>query len=222
MNKIDTVLFDFDGTIMNTNDLIIESWQHTFRQVTGKEGPLGKIKRSFGEPLIETTTRFFPDEDPEEVVQIYRSWHVERFTDSIRLFDGIPELLERLKDEGYTMGLVTARLYSTTKQGIDKFDLFRYFDALVTVEETKNPKPSPDPIHLCLKRLGKRPEKAIMVGDTKHDIQSAKAAGLPAVLVGWTMAVPKAEWDGPNRPDYILTKPADLPGVLAAQDTGVE
>jgi pyrophosphatase PpaX len=208
--KRDTVLFDFDGTVMNTNDLIIDSWQHAFRTITGAEGSLDAIRRSFGEPLSDTVARFFPGIDVEEAVRIYRSWHVDRFVDAIKLFDGIPELLETLRQQGYTMGLVTARLYRTTMLGVEKYDLLRYFSAIVADEDTEKPKPAPDPILLCLKRLGKTPENAVMVGDTKHDIQSARAAGVPAVLVGWTLAVPKDEWYGPDKPDHIIEKPKDL------------
>ena len=212
--KTDTVLFDFDGTVMNTNDLIIDSWQHAFRTLTGAEGPAEAIKRSFGEPLYDTVARFFPGKDVDQVVETYRSYHIDRFVDAIKLFDGIPELLETLRQRGYTMGLVTARLYRTTMLGVEKYDLLRYFSALVSVEDTEKPKPAPDPILLCLNKLGKNPENAVMVGDTKHDIQSARAAGVSPVLVGWTLALPKEEWDGPDKPDYIIETPKDLLKII--------
>jgi len=214
--NIDTVLFDFDGTIMNTNDIIISSWQHAFLELTGQEGSLEEIKRSFGERLDDTVRRFFPDVNPEDVMEAYRSFHYDRFAESISLFAGIAELLERLKSEGYAMGLVTARMLKTTKVGMDKYGLDRYFNAVVSVEDTANPKPAPDPILLCLERLGKEPRQAIMVGDTKHDIQSARAAGVTAsVLVGWSLAVPPGERGGSEGPDFVIDEADGLMDVLS-------
>ena len=107
MKKTDTVLFDFDGTIMDTNDMILGSWQHTFRTLTGSETDPDMLVRTFGEPLGKTMARFFPDVQTEESLEIYRSYQKDRFCDMIKLFPGIRELLDELKKRGYKMGLVT-------------------------------------------------------------------------------------------------------------------
>ncbi len=97
-STIDTVLFDFDGTVMNTNNVIIQSWQHTFRTLEGKERPVDDIVETFGEPLITTMGRFFPEVPPQEAVDIYRSYHYERFEDLIDIFPGIIDILSQLKE----------------------------------------------------------------------------------------------------------------------------
>ena len=74
MTKINTVIFDFDGTIMNTNDVVIKSWQHTFRTIEGKERPVESIIKTFGEPLYITMEKMFPHIPVEEAVEIYRSY----------------------------------------------------------------------------------------------------------------------------------------------------
>ncbi|MDR2156301.1 MAG: HAD-IA family hydrolase [Clostridiales Family XIII bacterium] len=212
--RVDTVLLDFDGTIMDTNGLIVRSWQHTFRTLTGNEAPVGQILNSFGELLPNTAERFFSAARKEEAVRVYRAYHTDCFEDAIELFPGILELLQTLKAERYLIGLVTSRLAHTTRQGLKKYDLCRYFDSLVTEEDTEKPKPDPAPILLSLRNLGRSPENAVMVGDTLHDIRCARNAGVRAALVSWSLAVPEAAKTGKDAPDFILKTPAALPAIL--------
>jgi pyrophosphatase PpaX len=215
-DTIDTILFDFDGTVMDTNGVIVASWQHTFRHYAGQDGDLDLIYRSFGEPIHDTARRFFPDQDPEAVVAYYRAYHVDCFESGISLFPGILPLLKTLKEKRYLLGLVTSRLRRTTTIGMNKFGLFDYFDALVTVEETERPKPDPAPILLALERLNRKPECAAMIGDTLHDIRCAKSAGVCAGLVAWSVAVEKRALTEENSPDFILEHPEDLLEILPA------
>lgn len=213
-DTIDTILFDFDGTVMNTNGIIVASWQHTFRHYAGQDGDLDLIYRSFGEPLYDTASRFFPDKDPEEVVAYYRAYHVDRFESGISLFPGILQLLKALKERNYLLGLVTSRLRRTATIGMNKFGLFTYFDAFVTVEDTERPKPDPAPVFLALERLSSKPKRAVMIGDTLHDIRCAKNAGVCAGLVAWSVAVAKRDLTGKIAPDFILETPDGLLKIL--------
>ena len=78
-NTIDTVLFDFDGTVMNTNNVILMSWQHTFKTLENRQEDREKLIQTFGEPLEETMKRFFPDVPTDEAIDIYRSFHRDKF-----------------------------------------------------------------------------------------------------------------------------------------------
>lgn len=214
MGKINTVLFDFDGTIMNTNEVIIQSWQHTFRTITGSEVPVEKILATLGEPLELTMSKFFPDIPVQTGLDIYRSWHHEKFTELIRLFPGIHGLLEDLKERSYKMGLVTSRLKLTTMQGVNKFGLDKYFDYILTADDTDKHKPDSAPILIVLDKIGAKPEESIMVGDTMFDILCARNAGVKSVLVDWTIAVTENQKTGSDAPDYIIKKPAELLDIL--------
>jgi pyrophosphatase PpaX len=214
MKKINTVLFDYDGTIMNTNELILRSWQHTFVTLTGKEGDEEEILRSYGEPITGTVARFFPDKSIEDVVAAYRAYQMAYYEESLELFPGILELFKTLKAQDYAIGLVTSRVYNTAKIGMEKFGLFDYAAAFVTINDTEKPKPDPEPILLALEQLGRKPEQAIMIGDTKHDLQCARNAGVVPVLVGWSLAVPPDERGGADAPDYIIEKAEDLLAIL--------
>ena len=123
MKKKDTILFDFDGTIMDTNDVILKSWQYTFRSLEDREADEDELKKTFGEPLDITISRFFPEVPVEESIEIYRSYQRDHFRELITLFPGMKELLAVLKEKGYKTGLVTSRLYNTTVQGLEKYGL---------------------------------------------------------------------------------------------------
>ncbi|MDR2296480.1 MAG: HAD-IA family hydrolase [Clostridiales Family XIII bacterium] len=214
--RVNTVLFDFDGTVMDTNGVIIDSWQHTFRTLTGAERPVEDIVATFGEILHDTAARFFPHVPVEESVEIYRSYHRNNFGPRISVFPGVRELLAALKARGYALAIVTSRLPATTMEGLEKYGLTDYFDLIVTCEDCTKFKPDPEPVRIALAKLGKKPEEALMVGDTRNDILCARGAGVKSVLVGWAVAVPEGERSGPDAPDYRIEKAGDLLDILAA------
>lgn len=211
MKKINTVLFDFDGTIMDTNDLIFQSWQHTFRTLRGIEVSHETIRATLGEPLELTMENFFPEVPLQKCLDTYREWHHDKFVDLIKLFPGMLELLEELRARGYKMGLVTSRLKYTTMLGVEKYDLARFFDYILTADDTDKHKPDPAPILITLEKLGSLPEESIMIGDTLLDMGCARNAGVTSVLVDWTIAV--ADEDK-NQADYIIKKAEDLLEIL--------
>ncbi len=212
MSKIDTVLFDFDGTIMDTNNVILMSWQHTFRTLENREEEESKLTATFGEPLEYTLERFFPDVPVEESIEVYRSYQRKNFCDLITLFPGMKELVIECKARGYKTGLVTSRLKRTAMEGLEKFDLTKYFDVIITPEDTDKHKPDPEPVNIALERLGTKPENAVMLGDTLFDIQCSHNAGIGAVLVSWSLALAgKSREDlGEDAPEYIIETPEEL------------
>jgi len=214
MAKINTVLFDFDGTIMDTNTVILQSWQHTFRTVEGRERPVEEIIGTFGEPLSVTMEKVLPQIPVDEGIQIYRSYHYDHFTELIEVFPGMLDLLEELKKRGYKTAIVTSRLRHTTEIGLQKYDMKRYFNAIVTCDDTDRHKPDPEPVNIALERLGSKPEEAIMVGDSMFDIICSRKAGVKAALVSWALAVNDEDKYGENAPDYILEKAEDLIRIL--------
>ncbi len=214
MKKTDTVLFDFDGTLMDTNDMILGSWQHTFRTLAGHEADEAMLVRTFGEPLGDTMKKFFPDVPAEKSLDIYRSYQKENFCDMIKLFPGMEELLEELKQKGYKLGLVTSRLYNTTMQGLEHFGIKDHFDAILTADDTPLHKPDPAPINLTLEKLGSEPEDSVMVGDTMFDILCARNAGVMSVLVSWSLALGDRTDFGEDAPDHIITSPKQIFDII--------
>ena len=215
MAVINTVLLDFDGTVMDTNSVIIGSWQHTFRTIEGSERQVEEIVKTFGEPLDRTMAALFPDMDLDEAVSIYRSFHRDNFGEMIKLFPGVFELLKSLKGQGYKVGLVTSRLKATTMEGLEKYGIKEFFDTVVTADDTSRHKPDPEPVNIALNRLCSKPEESIMLGDTMHDVLCAKAAGVKSALVSWSLAVSEEERAGEGAPDFIIDEAEELMDILS-------
>lgn len=214
MAKINTILFDFDGTLMDTNALIIESWQHLFRTMGVQERTVEEITKTLGEPLLVTMKNWFPDVDISEYVSVYRDFHRARFEAGISLFPGMGELVVSLKEKGYKLGLVTSRMTWSTTLGLEKYKLKEYFDAIVTADDTDKHKPDPEPVYIALRKLNAKAEESIMIGDTKFDILSAKRAGVKSVLVDWSIVLSEADRVGENVPDHTIKSAEELHHIL--------
>ena len=208
---INTILFDYDGTLMDTNEVVLQSWQHTFRTLRGREEDPAAIRRTFGEPLVMTLAKLFPETPVEESLEIYRSFQREVFTDFVEVFPGMLELLEVLKQRGYKLGLVTSRTKDTTWAGLEHYGMDKFFDAVITAGDTDKHKPDPTPILITLERMNSAPDEAIMVGDTMFDLECAHNAGVKSVMVDWSVTMSEAE---KAQADYIIKSAADLLLVL--------
>ena len=221
MDKINTVVFDFDGTIADTNQIIIDSWQAAFRARTGKEGDVNYILSTFGEPLYYSMEKAFPEFDLEETVQIYRDYQKTIFKDEIKAFPGMVDLIKELKAKGYKIGIATSRLREPTYEGLEVMGLTDYVDAVVTVEETTKHKPDPEPALICLEKLGSKPEESIMIGDSAFDMGCGKNAGMETVMVSWSAtassgveSVAKESVDSSEHnifePDFVIDRAEDF------------
>lgn len=211
---INTVLFDFDGTLVNTNDVIIASWQHTYMYYLGREESLEKITACFGEPLLLTMEREFPEVDPRESAEVYRNFQKENADELVKIFPGIKELLESLKTDGFRMGVVTSRTRESAQRYMDMFGIGDYFEEMVSCDDTEIHKPNPEPILLCLKKMGITAEEALMVGDSPFDIKCANNAGVKSVLVGWRITGDGQTLIDDAREDFTISEPSELVGVL--------
>lgn len=211
---IKTILFDFDGTVANTNRLIIDSWQHVFRTVHGKEADEADIKATFGEPLGISMVKNFPDMNPEDAIDMYRSHQKDIYEEMIEPFPGMVELLKGLKEKGYQVGIVTSRLRNSTIIGLRKFGLAETADCIVTCEDTDKHKPDPEPALIALEKLSAKADETLMVGDSMFDIKCAHNAGIKAVMVGWAEAITETDLTGPDRPEYCIEKAEDLYDIL--------
>lgn len=208
---IDTILFDYDGTLMDTNEVVLQSWQHTFRTLKGKEEDPGVIRKTFGEPLVMTLAKLFPETPVEKSLDIYRSFQREVFADFVEVFPGMLELLQTLKDKGYRLGLVTSRTKDTTWSGLEHYGMDKYFDAVITAGDTDKHKPDPEPILITLDRMGAVPSQAIMVGDTMFDLLCAKNAGVKSVMVDWSVTMTE---DEKSQADYTIGTATELMDIL--------
>ncbi len=210
---IDTVIFDFDGTLVNTNDVIIEAWQYTYKFYSGNEMPVDHITKCFGEPLLITMAREFPEVAPEESAEVYRLHQREKADELVKLFPGIEDMLKAVKAAGYKVGVVTSRTKESTEFYMEKFGITDYFDSIVSCDDTDKHKPNPEPLLLGLRKLGAEAESTLMVGDSAFDIKCANNAGVKSVLVDWRITGADDKLKD-CKVDYMIENPMSLLDVL--------
>lgn len=211
---VNTVIFDFDGTLADTNGLVLGSWQHTFKTLTGKETDEESLIKTFGEPLRVTMKKFFPHVPVEEAVGIYHEFQADCYEKLIEPFPGMVELILALKEKGYRVSVVTSRAKRSAVIGLNKFGLMNVIDDLITCDDTDKHKPDPEPVLISLKHLGIQPEEAVMVGDSMFDIKCAHNAGVKAVLVSWALAVSEKDKNGPDAPEYYIEKAEEIFDII--------
>jgi len=210
LSRVKAVLFDLDGTLIDTNELICDSWRYAVSKLTGREITDEEIRGTMGEMLIDSMLRIMPEIDPDNALEIYRAYQRDIFLERITLFEGTEEMLSALKKAGYKNALVTSRLRSSCERALTHFGLINLFDAILTASDGKVFKPDPEPIYKILEQIGAKPDEAMFVGDTVHDIEAGLAAGVFTVLVGWSYALPPEKRADAPRPDFVIEKLQDI------------
>lgn len=207
--------------MLDTNELIIESFHYTFRKHLGREVPVAQLYLHFGEPLWVTMKHYAP-KNWEQLLTTYREFNVAHHDDLTRPFPHAQITLKRLASAGIDLGVVTSKLSTTAWRGLKLFGLDQYLKTVITFEDTEKHKPEPDPILKALEVLGRHPGDALMVGDSLLDLRSAKLAGVKSAAVGWS--VHPREVLEQEEPDYWLEdlrQVLDLCGVPREEESNV-
>jgi pyrophosphatase PpaX len=204
-----TLLFDLDGTLIDSIDLILRSYRHTMRTHRGEEPPDDVWMEGLGTPLWVQFRRWTQDEtEIRAMVETYRTYNLAHHDEMVRPYDGVVEAVLRLDTAGKTLGLVTSKMRGGALKGLRLAGLETAFDVVVGSDEVTNPKPHPEPVLLALERLGRRPADAVFIGDSRHDIECGRAAGVKTAAVLW------GPFDRNHLedldPDYWLERPSDL------------
>jgi pyrophosphatase PpaX len=211
LEKINYILFDLDGTLLNTNSLIIESFKHTLMEHLGMEVGEEELTPYFGEPL-EVTLKRFSKEEAQAMLETYRSYNKLRHDIITTMFEGVEETLMELKKRGKHLAVVTSKKKETALRGLRLFDILKYFSVVMAMDDTEHHKPHPQPILRALEQLDYDGSGAIMVGDSGFDILCAKAAGIKGCSVEWS-ALPRQIWEE-AKPDYIIGSMEDILAIV--------
>ncbi|HET7450711.1 MAG TPA: HAD-IA family hydrolase [Gaiellaceae bacterium] len=178
------VLFDLDGTVIDSGAIILASMRHAAETVIGGSYTDEQLMAAVGGPGLEAQMVALDPNRVDELVRVYRA-HNEPLHDTLATCAGMDEVLARLKDDGHRLGIVTAKRRATVDLAFRTLPLEHLFETVVGGDETERHKPDPAPLLLALKRLSATPEEAAYVGDSPFDMQAAKAAGLRAIGVSW-------------------------------------
>ncbi len=210
-----TVLFDLDGTIINTNPLIIASFKHTLENYYPGKYTEEDIISFIGEPL-ETSFQRVDEKRAQEMVEMYRKHNAEMHDELVEQYDNIETTLQELTDKGIKCGIVSTKTRVMVLRGLKLMKLDHFFDVVVTIDDVQFPKPNPEPLQLAMKALHAEPSQTMMVGDSISDIQAAQNAGVVSVGVSWSIkgraALESAE------PDYIIDDMGELLDIIHKQE----
>lgn len=204
---IDTIIFDFDGTLADTNQLILNSFKHTYDHYK-IEWNEAHVRSTFGEPLKIVMARDFPGHDSEEVLKKYREYQVHRFDSEVVLYPTVYSTLENLYTSGYKLGIATSRARESTDKALKSFGISHFFGAVTCAEDVANHKPHKEPLIKTMEKINGVCDNTIYVGDSKFDMECAINALIRPVLVGWHNN--SLELSSIYRIDHILNKMEDL------------
>jgi pyrophosphatase PpaX len=201
------VLFDLDGTVLDTSDLIINSFKHTFQKHYNRELAPKEIYEFFGKTLRAAMEHLGPDQ-VEELVETYRKYSLTHHDQMITIFSGVAEIMRALYNADIAMAIVTSKTKETALRGLKIFDLDKYFSVVIGAEQCEKHKPHPEPVTTALIQLKMNPEECLMVGDSSFDLISGRQAGVKTAAVCWT----RVSWETilAEKPDYILKNMHDL------------
>jgi pyrophosphatase PpaX len=205
------VLFDLDGTLLDTKELILSSFRYATREVLGEALPDEAVLSYIGIPLKDQAQIFAPGH-VDEMLRVYREHNARVHDELIRYFEGTREMLDELRAEGRRLAVVTSKRNGLAVRGLTYFGLEGYFEFVIGSEDTTKHKPEPEPLLLGAERLGLLPSDCVYVGDSPFDMQAARAAGIVAVGALWGMFTRAQLADAGAQ--HEAASPRELPATL--------
>lgn len=201
------LLFDFDGTLLDTNNLIIE----TFYQVIEPKFP-GKyskedMRKFIGPSLMDTFTSVDPI-NYQALIDEYLVWNRQHHDELVEEFDDVVEVLTNLKNAGIRLAIVSTKRHEALMRGLNILGAAELFEIIIGNEDVENTKPDPEPVLLALQRLNLQKHEVIMIGDNYHDIEGGQNAGVHTAGVAWSLRGP--EFLEKLNPTYMLNTMKDL------------
>lgn len=212
------VIFDLDGTVINTDRLIIESFRHVFAlHKPGYVLSMNELHSFLGPSLKDSFSRYFNPEMVERCIEDYRSFNHTNHGVHVTMYPGVVETLASLQAKGYPMAIVTTKKQETAHLGLDLFGLRQYFDLVIGIDQVQAGKPDPEGINLVLNRFNL--SKAIYVGDNDTDIMAAKNAKVSSVGVKWS---PKGYGHLEIlNPDYLIDNFTQIESIIEKESSAL-
>ena len=213
MAETQTILFDLDGTLIDTTRLILRCFDHSWEKVCGRIHSREALIETFGIPLREAMRRLVAvtndltdgeSDQPAIVEQLLVEYRLFNATNHDRLaqpFPNVRPVIEELRARGYSIGVVTSKSRELACRGLRLCSLDDLVDEAVFLEDTDRHKPDPAPIFAALKRLKVSPQRGAYIGDSRHDIIAGRAAGVRTVAALWG-PFPRAELER-EKPDHL-------------------
>ena len=208
-----TVLFDLDGTLIDSIELILSSMRYAFRKLertcpTDEEWTAG-----IGIPLFTMMRRYATDDaDNKVLIAAYREHQIANHDRLVRCYDNVIEVVETLRARGHQTGVVTSKGEWLAMKGLALVGLASAMDTIVGADSSTRHKPDPEPVRVALQRLGAEPDNALYVGDSVHDLMAGRAAGVRTAAALWG-AFKRQDME-PGQPDFWLESISELPAIV--------
>ncbi|WP_022793865.1 pyrophosphatase PpaX [Marinococcus halotolerans] len=213
MTRWTTLLFDLDGTLIDTNDLIISSYEHVLTYYAPDQYSRDDIISWIGVPLADNFSSISSNPSQvEQMIDTYQSHNLANHETLVREYDGVYDTIKALYERGFSLGIVTTKRKEAAVKGASMLGLLPFFSTFVTVDDVENPKPHPEPLQIAMTQLNARPEETIMIGDSQFDIMAGKNAGVRTAGVEWT--IKGASFLKNYEPDWMLTRMSDLLDIV--------
>ena len=207
LKQLKYLLFDVDGTLVDTIKLILDTFHETLRILEMPPLSDEEILSQIGRPLHDQM-RDLDRIRVEELITTYSQLYRENHDRLAKGIPGIKEALTVLQERGYRMAVVTSKRSRSTHRDLEFFELDIFFEVIVAADDTSNHKPHPEPVLTALELMGASPDQATYVGDSPYDLRSAHAAGVLAGAVEWS-PFPRETLQAEN-PDYWVPSPQSL------------
>lgn len=213
--SFDAVLFDLDGTLLDSIALILASYHHTYAAHGLPPVEDAVILAGLGTRLEDAFGGYV--DDPVEIarmVETYREHNFALHDAMVRSYPGVTEVVKGLRERGVPLAVVTSKRREGTLRGLAALGLSECFDELVCADDVEKAKPHPEPVHRALERLGGvDPKRAVFVGDSTHDMEAGRAAGVHTAAVLWGPFTREAL--EPTRPSAFIRDARELHAYLA-------
>lgn len=216
MRRYQTILFDLDGTLIDSVGLILDSYRHTLAIHGLPARPDEYWLRGVGTPLRVQLAPFAAEGlTLDTLVATYRRYNLAHHDSRVRPFPGIPEAVAALRTEGCRLGLVTSKNRHGSLLGLGIAGIAEAFEVIVSADEVTHPKPHPEPVLRALDALGEPAAGCVYVGDSVHDLESGRAAGVATAAVTWGAST--REELAAGRPDHWIESAPELAGLAEPQ-----
>ncbi len=182
-NDLDLVIFDLDGTLVDTALYIIMNYVHLFDKYHKKMPSLTDMVYFSGPPLEDILPRYFPDVPFDKLIREFREFSLRYSNHYSSLYEGETDVLSSLKKAGYKLAVLTSKSREATIDNLQGFDIYQYFDYLLCVDDCPKPKPDPLGVNMILDKLKIERDRALVIGDSESDIVTGKNAGIKTGLV---------------------------------------
>lgn len=208
-----TLLFDLDGTLIDSTELIVDSYRHTMLQHRGEAPADAFWLAGLGTPLRSQFQALTDDEgEIEAMVHTYRSYNLANHDAMVCEYPGVRDAIVGLNERGARLGIVTSKIRAGALRGLALCRYDGLFEVVVGSDDVERHKPDPEPVLKALELLGVEPATAVFVGDSPHDMTAGRAAGVATAAALWG-PFPRALLE-PLEPDYWLTSPKDLEALF--------